>query len=66
VVSRESVPPSETRLVQLPGMSVTDASVENDVDLQLRFSGGHAVLFVGDSAQYEMYRITIGDREIII
>jgi hypothetical protein len=62
----ETVPATETRLVQLLGRTVTRASSEGDVTLRLEFEGGHTVRIIGESDLYEMYRITFGSREIIV
>jgi hypothetical protein len=63
----EEVPVRETFLVQLAGKSVIAADSEKDgVDLRLEFSDGQVLRCLGESEQYEMYRITAGEREVII
>ena len=63
---RVRVPVSESRLMQLLGAMVVSAEATNDGTLTLRFSNGYTVACYDDMPQYESYRLTFGDEEIVV
>lgn len=66
VTRQEEVKLPETSLVRLVGKRVVSAAVGDNVNLQLQFENGDIVWFDGRSQQYEMYRIFVGARELVV
>lgn len=65
-VRKEETKPSETHLARLVGREVTSAVVKGNFCLQLYFGNEGSLCFDGASKQYEMYRIVVGTRELIV
>ena len=62
----ERVPATETAMLGLIGMRVTDSAVSDGRNLILQFGNGGAFTCLDDSDQYESYAIKIGDKEITV
>jgi hypothetical protein len=60
------VPVKESRLMLLVGRSVVTATIERPGTLVLRFDDGQTLWCLDDSQEYESYRISCKDREIIV
>ncbi len=62
----QSVPPSESRLMQLLGHTVTQASGDDAGTLTIVFDSGHVLKVFDDDPYYECYSINDGQREIFV
>jgi hypothetical protein len=64
--NRQSVPLSESKLMQLPGHSVVRANIEDDGTLVVAFDNEHVLTVFHDQSIYDSYEIDWGDRETIV
>ena len=62
----QSVPLSESRLMQLPGRCVSGATIDDEATLVLVFDNGHALKVFGDSPCFECFWVDLGKRHIVI
>ena len=62
----QRVPLAESKLTQLPGRCVTQATGEADGTLVLFFDNGHVLRVFDDNPHYECYSINDGEREIFV
>jgi len=62
----QSLPLSESKLMQLLGRSVTKAEGDRDGTLTLLFDNEHVLYVFDDQAQYESYLINDGEHEIVV
>jgi hypothetical protein len=62
----QSVPLSESKLMQLPGHCVTQAKGEEEGTLVLVFDNGHVLKVFDNDPHYECYSINDGEHEIFV
>ena len=62
----QTVPLSESKLMQLPGHTVTHAIGDEHGTLTIVFDNGHVLRFFDDDPHYECYSINDGKREIYV
>ncbi len=61
-----TVPVSESRLMEIAGLTVVGANGEPNGTLSIEFSGNRFLRCFDDSKQFESYRIMVGTREIVV
>ena len=62
----KTVPPVGSQLMRLVGHSVALAARSTQGGLLLQFDDGQSLDILDDSTEYESFRITVGDREIVV
>lgn len=61
-----NIPVAESQLMQLLGEPIRMASASADGTLILSFANGHSLKCYDDSSEYESYKISFGDEEIVV
>ncbi len=65
-IDTDTVPVSDSRLMQLVGNTVRLAEANPNGTLTLHFDDGQILMFHDDSSQYESYRLTVNDSEFVV